>query len=93
MSDELTINQIRIEETCDKIKNLLIEKNRSYGDSALSPVRVFSKASAEEQLLVRLDDKISRIARGKEFPGDDTLMDLAGYLVLLLVSRGNSPAT
>jgi len=84
----LTLNQIRIEETCDKIKNLLIEKNRSYGDSALSPVRVFSKASAEEQLLVRLDDKISRLARGTEFPGDDTLMDLAGYVVLLLVARG-----
>lgn len=85
----LTLNQIRIEETCDKIKNLLLEKNRAYGDSALSPVRIFSNASAEEQLLVRLDDKISRLARGKEFPGDDTLMDLAGYLVLLMVARGN----
>jgi len=90
MSEPLTLNQIRIEETCDKIKDLLIEKNRAYGDSALSPVRVFSKASAEEQLLVRLDDKISRLARGTEFPGDDTLMDLAGYVVLLLVARGRA---
>ena len=66
---------------------LLLEKNRAYGDSAINPVRVFSSASPEEQLLVRIDDKLSRLARGSEYPGDDTVMDLAGYLVMLLVQR------
>ena len=30
------------------IEDMLVEKNAAYGDSALNPVRVFSKASDEE---------------------------------------------
>ena len=71
----------------DDIRALLIEKNRSYGNSALAPVRIFSKASPTEALLVRIDDKLSRVSRGSEFPGEDTIRDLIGYLVLLLVAR------
>lgn len=69
------------------LADMLIAKNVSYGDSALNPVRVFSKASPEEQLLVRLDDKISRISRGHEYGDDDTIRDLIGYAVLLLIAR------
>jgi len=72
---------------CDRLKKTLLEKNRAYGDSALNPVRIFSSADPGEQLLVRIDDKLSRLARGGEFPGDDTIMDLIGYLILLLVSK------
>lgn len=71
----------------DQIKELLISKNRAYGDSALEPVRVFSKAENVEQLYVRIDDKLSRVKRGHEYPGDDTISDLIGYLVLLLVAK------
>lgn len=66
---------------------LLVEKNEAYGNSALDPVRVFSKASAEEQLLVRIDDKLSRIQRGHEYADEDTVNDLIGYLVLLKIAR------
>ncbi len=83
----MTDNQQRIKDQCDAICDMLLAKNRNYGDSALAPLRVFSKVSANEQLLVRIDDKISRIARGKE-AGEDALLDLVGYLILLLVSRG-----
>lgn len=69
------------------IEKMLIEKNRAYGDSALDPVRVFSKQDNLEQLYVRIDDKLSRIKRGHEYPGDDTIFDLVGYLVLLLVAK------
>lgn len=69
------------------IAELLIEKNAAYGNSALNPVRIFSKASAEEQILVRIDDKLSRLQRGHEFQGDDTIRDLIGYLTLLLIAR------
>lgn len=69
------------------LADLLVEKNAAYGNAALEPVRVFSKANPEEQLLVRLDDKLSRIARGHEFIGDDTLTDILGYLVLLKIAR------
>jgi len=71
---------------CDAVKEMLLEKNRAYGDSALDPVRVFSKASTVEQILVRIDDKLSRLARGSA-DGEDVERDLLGYLVLLRIAR------
>jgi hypothetical protein len=71
---------------CLKIATMLIEKNRAYGNSALAPVRIFSRASSEEQLLVRIDDKLSRLARGSA-AGEDVVADLIGYLVLLRIAR------
>tara|TARA_R110000796_G_scaffold2109_3_gene8414 strand:+ start:1168 stop:1440 length:273 start_codon:yes stop_codon:yes gene_type:complete len=77
----------KITEVISGIEKMLIEKNRAYGDSAIDPVRVFSKADAVEQIYVRIDDKLSRVKRGHEYPGDDTISDLIGYLVLLLVAK------
>lgn len=71
----------------DGIAKLLIEKNKAYGDSALNPVRVFSKSSRIEQLNVRIDDKISRIQRGSEYGDEDTIRDLIGYLVLRIIAE------
>ena len=76
-----------IERVMSGIQKMLIEKNRAYGDSALEPVRVFSKTDTTEQLYVRIDDKLSRVKRGHEYPGDDTIFDLIGYLILLLISK------
>ena len=70
----------------DAIVAMLIEKNRAYGDSALNPVRVFSRADVVEQLLVRIDDKLSRLARGSA-AGEDVESDLLGYLLILRVAR------
>ena len=69
------------------LREILISKNQAYGNSALEPVRIFSKASTVEQLLVRIDDKLSRLSRGNEYPGDDTITDLMGYLVLLKIAK------
>jgi hypothetical protein len=82
----LTDAQTRIAATCDRTKAMLLEKNRAYGNSALDPVRIFSKADPVEQLLVRIDDKLSRIVRG-DAAGEDVLDDLIGYFVLLKVAR------
>ena len=79
-----------IKAVMSRIETMLIEKNRAYGDSALDPVRVFSKQDNLEQLYVRIDDKLSRIKRGHEYPGDDTVSDLIGYLVLLLIARSKN---
>lgn len=76
----------RVRRETNAIADMLVAKNAAYGNSALDPVRVFSKASPKEQILVRLDDKLSRLARGSEFPGDDTIDDLIGYLILLKLS-------
>ncbi len=75
----------QVNEICDNIVAMLLSKNKSYGDSALNPVRVFSKASPLEQLYVRIDDKLSRFQSGDEYPGDDTIDDLIGYLILLKI--------
>lgn len=69
-----------------KLRTLLVEKNRAYGDSALNPVRIFSQADRIEQMKVRIDDKLSRLARG-EAAGEDVIQDLLGYLVLLEIAK------
>lgn len=79
-------NANRLMGVCLGLGAFLARKNKAYGDSALKPMRVFSSASSTEQLRVRIDDKLSRIARG-ELAGEDAVVDLAGYLVLLLASR------
>lgn len=83
----LTDSAMRLARECDRIKGMLVDKNLAYGNSALDPLRVFSTADPVEQLLVRIDDKLSRIQRGSEYGDDDTVTDLIGYLILLKIAR------
>lgn len=80
-----------IREACQKLADLLVSKNAAYGDSALNPVRVFSDATPLEQMLVRIDDKLSRIIRGdldaKKQIREETDLDLAGYFILRHISK------
>ncbi len=73
---------------CDEVKELLIDKNKKYGDSALNPSRIFSKATPLDQILVRIDDKLNRIKQGAGLLAndEDVLLDLIGYLVLLKIA-------
>ena len=84
-------SETKISGVCDDIKELLINKNRKYGNSALKPCRVFSKASPVEQLLVRIDDKLNRIMQGAGLLADDedVVNDLIGYLVLLKIGMND----
>lgn len=77
-------------EVCDSVKEMLLEKNRKYGNSALNPCRVFSKADSVEQLKVRIDDKINRIKNEQNDEDEDVVKDLIGYLVLLVIARNNN---
>ena len=73
---------------CNAIKAMLLDKNARYGDSAMQPRRIFSRADHLEQLKVRIDDKLSRIATmGPDSEDEDTTCDLIGYLVLLRIAR------
>ncbi len=83
----MTDTQKEIAKKIDDIKELLLYKNQKYGDSALNPCRIFSKASAVEQILVRIDDKLNRIKKGAGLLAndEDVLQDLIGYLVLLKI--------
>jgi hypothetical protein len=76
----------RILAKCMDIAQMLIDKNISYGDSALKPNRIFSTADNIEQLKVRIDDKLNRIANSQGYPGDNDLDDMIGYLILLKIA-------
>jgi hypothetical protein len=71
-----------------KVRELLLDKNDAYGDSALSPLNIFSTANAEYGIRIRIDDKLKRIKNvGLDARTEDTLLDLAGYFILLLIAR------
>lgn len=82
-----TFNE-QVAQVLEHVQTTLTTKNQAYGNSALNPVRVFSKSNTTEQLRVRIDDKLSRIARGHD-AGEDTVHDLIGYLVLLTIAQHN----
>jgi hypothetical protein len=75
-----------IAEVCDEIKQFLIEKNRKYGDSAVKPVRIFSKSDNLEQIRVRIDDKLNRLINQQTDEDEDVINDLIGYLILYKVA-------
>lgn len=95
MSEELK-NNVEFKEEVVKVTkgviNMLVEKNRKYGDSALNPKRIFSKANDLEQIYVRLDDKLSRIANRQDDEDEDVLDDLLGYLFLAKICLNRKKA-
>lgn len=82
-------SQLRIAKVCDEIKDILLEKNRKYGDAALNPVGVFSKLDPVNQIRVRLDDKLKRVQNSQDDEDEDPILDLIGYLVLLKIALSN----
>ena len=87
MEEEKTETQEKISKVCDEIKEMLIEKNRKYGDSALNPIRIFAKSDTVEQLKVRIDDKLNRLKNIQNDDTEDVINDLVGYLILLKVAE------
>lgn len=79
--------QDKISYVCDSIRDMLLDKNESYGNSALDPVRIFSDADADEQLRTQIDHKLSRIQKGHDYENEDTILDLIGYLILLKIAQ------
>lgn len=86
---KIEVNQFQIDlrNVLVNIENLLIEKNRKYGDSALNPKRVFSRQNSVEQIKVRIDDKISRLMNKQPDEDEDVVTDLLGYLILLQIAK------
>jgi hypothetical protein len=83
----LTNTQDLIAQVCDEIKEMLLEKNRKYGDSAINPIRIFSRSDAMEQINVRIDDKLNRKKNQQSDEDEDIDLDLVGYLVLKRVAK------
>lgn len=88
--------EAEIRARCQQLADFLVRKNAAYGSSVSDPVRVFSKADKLTQIRIRMDDKLSRIARGQRIETsdetiDDTKRDLAGYLVLEAIISNMGP--
>jgi len=82
-----SITQRRIKEVGQEVIDLLIEKNESYGDSALNPANIFARGNAVDNLASRIDDKLMRIkTQGFKGYGEDNIKDLIGYLILLKIA-------
>jgi len=82
MKTEYLINKIS-----EEVKELLLQKNKDYGDTANNPISIFSKLDSTEAICARIDDKLSRIKnKGINDKTEDTVTDLIGYLILLKVS-------
>jgi hypothetical protein len=85
MSDKS--REYQIKKYTNKIQEMLISKNKAYGSSALEPLNVFSKGRPSDSLCARIDDKLARIKNvGISDKTEDTVFDLIGYLILLMIS-------
>ena len=83
MTDIATIYKIK--QVTESLNELLQEKNRRYGNSALEPLEGI-KYTAEDGIKIRLADKLKRIINSNELRMND-LADIMGYAVLLCVSK------
>lgn len=83
-----------IERIINHIHTTLVKKQHDYGSAASKPC-LFGTADPLECILVRMSDKVSRLAtlsKSKQMVEetfDDTLLDLAGYCVLYLATKEN----
>ena len=84
---ERTDTQKAISKVLIELELFLLKKNNQYGDSVFSPIRIFSKADIDEQIRVRIDDKLNRLLQGNSSmeTDEDVIKDLIGYLVILLI--------
>lgn len=81
--------QQKIKDILSGMTDLLLYKNKKYGDSAVNPKKIFYKGDSTNSILIRLDDKIGRVmSNTEEKPRVNDVADIIGYCTLLLVSMG-----
>lgn len=66
---------------CKNLIEMIDKKVDSYGNSIEEPQNIFSNLRAIDSVKVRIDDKLSRIAKGNNEFNEDTIKDLIGYLL------------
>ena len=81
----------KIKSKCKKLEELLLSKNAKYGDAAIEPLNIFFKGNSVASINARIDDKLKRIMNaGVIDDTEDTLQDLAGYIILLMIAKENA---
>lgn len=78
-----------VRKVADEIVEMLVSKNRQYGNAALNPLRIFSKGLPTSAMIaVRIDDKLSRVQLGPpDMETEDVEKDLIGYFILRRIER------
>ena len=67
------------------LRDMLLRKNKAYGNSALNPLRIFSRSDKLEGIRVRIDDKLNRLMQGTA-DDEDVVLDLLGYLLIYRIA-------
>ena len=75
----------KIQKVTESLNELLQEKNKRYGNSALEPLEGI-KYTVEDGIKIRLADKVKRIINSNELRIND-LADALGYITLLCVHK------
>lgn len=89
MVKEPSCTNDKIKQEFDTLRDFVIQKNTTYGDSLQNPIGVFQKEPLQG-ILGRIDDKLSRIkAVGVNNETEDTIGDLIGYLIHLKIMIKN----
>ena len=88
MTDPHVVFEEDVNAILEALKEMLLAKNRKYGDSALNPSQTFARCSPIELINVRIDDKLSRIKSRQDDEDEDVEWDLMGYLVLKRIAKG-----
>jgi hypothetical protein len=87
MKEYYTLNR-RIKETATRLEVLVCEKNASYGNSVevsavimeeLYPEGIPTAKYRDALLVLRIIDKLCRIANAKEAFKENPFLDIAGY--------------
>ena len=66
--------------------DLINAKNKAYGNSALEPISVFSKATSSDVIMQQIDHKLSRV-KNSDTPSKNDVIDLMGYLTLYCLDQ------
>jgi len=86
--------EIEIKLKISQVQQMLLDKNKAYGNSALEPLHIFNKGDASDSLCARIDYRLARIKNaGLNDNTEDTLFDPCGYLILLMVANDKIKTT
>jgi len=89
----------KIETAFVLLHDTLEAKNADYGNSAFAPPLLCPGLTARQGILVRMSDKIQRLLHltggghhaVKDESVEDTMLDLAGYIVLYFAGKEREP--
>lgn len=83
---DVKLTSQKICELTTSLSEMLQEKNKRYGNSALEPLEGI-KYTAEDGIKIRLVDKLKRVINSDDFRKND-IADIMGYLILLCINKG-----